>query len=196
MSSVTVSPRTNRIISRTRLYLRILSFLLSASMVAVLGHTVGTYLDTKDGVVVDDRTGVILRVWLRNMKARPTYVLLIVSSVATLLSIGLIISNFWKTMRQITNISNLATALVCMIGVALWLGVGAYYKSDDILVSYTCGLSNATKVSKTVNMRALCIEMRYAWWIILVLGTLELASAGTVSWAMWAAKRKGTYSRI
>ena len=99
-------------------------------------------------------------------------------------------------MKKVTTLSNLVTALVSMIGVGLWLGMGAWYKSNNPLQYYTCGLRNNKVVGRKVNMGSLCIELKYAFYVMLVMGIVELLSSLTVSWAMIAARRKAKYSRV
>ncbi|KAF2266932.1 hypothetical protein CC78DRAFT_566643 [Lojkania enalia] len=202
--STSIDPRTDRLISRIRLVLRFISLLVSASIVGVLGHAVGVYQSTKDEFVTVKAGNISMKVWLRNMKMKPTYVLLIVASIATLLSITIIIASFSKAVRRVTNIGNLATAIVSMICTILWLVAGAYYKSDDAndamhfnLVSYVCRHQNNEALSMQIgNMHVLCGELRYAWWAVLLMGTVELASSATVGWGMLAARKKVSYSKI
>lgn len=91
-----VNPRTDRLISRIRLILRILSFLISCTIVATLGYTVWLYRSTSGKTVEETQTKATLRVWLGNLKTQPSYVLLAVSCVATALSFTLIIASFSK----------------------------------------------------------------------------------------------------
>jgi hypothetical protein len=99
-SNSSIKPRKDRLISRIRLSLRITSFLFSVSIVAVLGHAVYVYLGSKDNFreVYD---AVVVRVWLKGLKTKPTFVLLGVASAASLLSLILILASFTKAVSPI-----------------------------------------------------------------------------------------------
>lgn len=93
--------------------------------------------------------------------------------------------------------SNLATAIVSMIGTAMWLGAGAYYKSNASLKNYTCGFGSFKFPGHAINMQGLCGELEYVTWVLIFMGPLELFSSATVGWAIWAAKKKrGAYARV
>ena len=92
-------------------------------------------------------------------------------------------------------------ALISAVGVILWLGVGVYYKADDHnakkkldMISYVCGSRQDRAIDQEIG--ALCVPMRYVWWAVLIVGVLELATMGTVTWGVIALRRKGTYSKI
>lgn len=94
-----INPHTDRIISRIRLSLRILSFCLSASIVGALSHVVALYLKTKNKFVTNGMANITIHVWLSNLKTRPTFVLLGVASAATLISGILIVASFSRAVR-------------------------------------------------------------------------------------------------
>lgn len=91
-----------------------------------------------------------------------------------------------------------------MICTILWFAAGAYYKADDAndrmhfdFVSYVCFHQGNAMLGRQIgNMHVLCGELRYAWWAVVVMGTVELASSATVGWGMVAARKKGAYSKI
>ena len=105
-SGPSLRARTDRIISSTRLVLRTLSFLLSASIVGILGHVVATRRATQNDVVHVPGSIVKLHIWIDDKGTRPTYVLLAISSVMTLLSLTLLIAIiFAKPVRANTSYS-------------------------------------------------------------------------------------------
>lgn len=91
-----------------------------------------------------------------------------------------------------------------MICTLLWFAAGIYYKADDLndrmhldFISYVCGhKANPLMRQEVGNMRMLCGELRYAWWAVILMGTIEIMSSATVGWGVLAAKKKGTYSKI
>jgi hypothetical protein len=92
-----LTPRTDRVISRIRLGLRYLSFMLSGSIVGIVAYTVWLYRKTEHGYELDRATGAEVRVWPTSLKTQPTYVLLGVSCAATLLNLIIIVASFNKT---------------------------------------------------------------------------------------------------
>lgn len=106
--------------------------------------------------------------------------------------------------RHVTNLGNISTLIVSFIAIALWVVVGIMYKIDDLnekkhydLLSYVCTRHHdATLDSVIGNFGSLCSQMRYAWWVVVAVGVLELAAVGTVLWGVFAMKRKGTYAKI
>lgn len=106
-SGPSLSAQTGRIISSTRLVLRILSLLLSASIVGILGHVVATHRATKNDVVHVPGSIVKLHIWIDDKGVRPTYTLLAVSSIMTLLSLILLVAIiFAKPVRANTPSSS------------------------------------------------------------------------------------------
>lgn len=84
------------LVYRTRLIVRILSFILSAALVVVLSHAVSVYYSSKDADAFDISLQLTLPVWPRDMKMNPTLLLLGAASVATLLSGIICIASFSK----------------------------------------------------------------------------------------------------
>lgn len=76
--------------------MRILSFILSAALVVVLSHAVSVYYSSKDADTFDVSLQLTLPVWPREMKMRPTLLLLGAAGVATLLSGIICIASFSK----------------------------------------------------------------------------------------------------
>lgn len=94
-----IAPHTDRIISRIRLSLRLLSLCVSSTIVGVLAHFMSVYLGTKgDWVHVQERYGQ-RRVWPQWLKMRPTFLLLGVAATATLLSLVLLVAMFSRAVR-------------------------------------------------------------------------------------------------
>lgn len=93
-------PEADRVISRFRLLLRSLSFLLAISITSCLGYIVWLYRSTKDHDVNENGQGVWLDVWLTHLKVKPTYVFLGVSAFAAVLSLTIIVANLSKAVRM------------------------------------------------------------------------------------------------
>ncbi|KAF4469862.1 hypothetical protein FALBO_3242 [Fusarium albosuccineum] len=174
--------RLDRIIYLTRLVIRILSLLFSVSIVAVLGYAVVFYNRSKNEWIKDENTG-------------------FQSKVSNCCSFNLIlcIANFSKRVRHLTNVGNVATVVVSTVAIILWVAVGVWYKVDDLnarkhydMLSYVCARHKSVKLtSKIGNFGALCSQMRYVWWALVVVASLELIAIGTVVWAIWAKRRGG-----
>ncbi|RYF48594.1 MAG: hypothetical protein EOO38_09750 [Cytophagaceae bacterium] len=92
-----LTPRTDRLISRIRLFLRYLSFILSGSIVGFVAYTVWLYRKTEHDYELDHATHAEVRVWPTTLKTQPTYMLLGVSCAATLLNLIIIVASFNKT---------------------------------------------------------------------------------------------------
>ena len=88
------------LIYRTRLIVRILSFILSAALVVVLSHAVSVYYSSKDDDTFDASLQLTLPVWPREMKMRPTLLLLGAASAATLLSGIICVASFSKVVSS------------------------------------------------------------------------------------------------
>ncbi|KAH8674564.1 hypothetical protein BGZ60DRAFT_429559 [Tricladium varicosporioides] len=195
---------TEHRVSRTRLVIRILSFILSGALVAVLSHALSVYYGSKNKVVMDVRLDSELRVWPRDMKMRPTLVLLAAASLATFLSGILCLASFTKAVRKITSFGNIATAMVSIIGFALWVAAAIYYKVDDLnekarydMLSFTCARRHDDTIDKAIgNLGSLCLQMRYAWIAALVIAVLELAAILTIFWGVWKSRSSTSYSKI
>lgn len=100
--------------------------------------------------------------------------------------------------------SNLVTAIASVVGCLLYIGVGAWYKSDDWnkemnmdVTSYVCRHRGNQSLHKVLgNMGLLCGALRYAWWAILFGVSIELFSLATLGWGVMVAKRRGAYAMI
>lgn len=95
-----IAPHIDLIISHIRLSLRILSALISVSIVALLAHVVSVYLKTKDNQVTVEETYGQRRVWPLWLRIRPTFVLLGVAVAATLFSLALLVAMFSRAVRS------------------------------------------------------------------------------------------------
>ncbi|KAJ3543980.1 hypothetical protein NM208_g3291 [Fusarium decemcellulare] len=196
--------RLDRIIYRTRLVIRILSLLFSVSIVAVLGYAVVFYNRSKNEWIKDENTGFQSKVWASHLRVSPTLILLGAAATAALLNLILCVANFSKKVRHLTSVGNVATVVVSTMAIILWVAVGVWYKVDDLnarkhydMLSYVCARHKSAKLtSKIGNFGALCSQMRYAWWALVVVASLELIAIGTVVWAMWAKRRGGAYSKL
>ena len=91
-----ISERHERLVYRTRLTLRILTFVLSLALVVVLGHAVSVYYSSKDDTMFDNSLRMDVRIWPLHMKMKPTLFLLGSASVATLLSGIICVGSFSK----------------------------------------------------------------------------------------------------
>jgi hypothetical protein len=91
------NPKTERLIFIIRLILRIISFLIASSIMAVLAYSAWLYRTTKnaDVEIAGDHHG-FQSIWVTGLKMRPTYVLLGVSCAATLLNLVILVANFSK----------------------------------------------------------------------------------------------------
>ncbi|KAH6670501.1 hypothetical protein B0J14DRAFT_596384 [Halenospora varia] len=195
---------TEHRVSRTRLAIRILSFILSGALLAVLGHALSVYYGSKDKVFMDLRLDSELRVWPRDMKMQPTLVLLAAAAVATFLSGILCLASFTKVVRKITSFGNIATTTVSVIGFALWVAAAIYYKVDDLnekarydMLSFTCARRQDGILDKAIgNLGGLCLQMRYAWIAALVIAVLELTAILTIFWGVWRSRSFSSYSKI
>jgi hypothetical protein len=108
--------------------------------------------------------------------------------------------------RRITNLGNIATLIVSLIGLALWIAAAVLYKIDDMnqdehydMLSYTCARRHDEVLDRAIgNLGTLCLQMRYAWWAAVVVGVLEIAAIITVAWGMWSSRRavKGSYTKL
>lgn len=92
-----------RVVRRTRLIVRILSLLFTASIMIILGYTVTKYLKTQHISATDDHSGFEIRVWPSNLKSQPTLVLLGVSTAATFLNLVLCVANFSSIVSAFSN---------------------------------------------------------------------------------------------
>jgi hypothetical protein len=87
----------------------------------------------------------------------------------------------------------------------IWTAVGLYRRfssqvhaphSSD-LTTYVCSADLHPLVLQTMgNARVLCQELRFAWWAVLLVVTVEGAVLGTVAWAVVALRRRGRYARV
>ncbi|KAL6797957.1 hypothetical protein J3E68DRAFT_448945 [Trichoderma sp. SZMC 28012] len=158
----------------------------------VLGYAIAKYLKPQHMSVTDDRSGFKMRVWPSGLKSQPTLVLLGVSATATFLNRVLCTASFSSTARHITKVGNTATVIVSTIAIILWLTAGILYKVDGLnelehydMLSYVCTRTSDDTLTHTAgNFSAMCIQMRYAWWAVVVVGVLELTALGTVIWAI------------
>ncbi|RYF48595.1 MAG: hypothetical protein EOO38_09755 [Cytophagaceae bacterium] len=84
------------------------------------------------------------------------------------------------------------------------IATGAYYKADDLnrrmhmdIVSYVCAHRNNVTLRKGIgNTGAICGGLRYAWWAVLLVSSVEMLALATVGWGTMVAKRKGTYAKL
>ncbi|KAK5048296.1 hypothetical protein LTR84_005966 [Exophiala bonariae] len=194
--------------SRIRLIVRILSFLLTGAIVIVLAHALSIYFSSRDKTMYDARLQIDIRVWPNNMKTRPTLLLLGAASAATLLSGTLCVGSFSKVVRRLTPTSNILTMAVSAVALALWIAVAILYKADDLnpaehwdMLSFTCGRRHDAALDAAIgNLGSLCLQMRYAWWVTIAVGLLELVALGTVVWAWWSGRwsrgDKGAYRML
>ncbi|KAH7108984.1 hypothetical protein B0J13DRAFT_534855 [Dactylonectria estremocensis] len=197
-------PHLDRIISRTRLFIRILSLLLSVSIVGILSYIVVLYTKTKGEYVQDEQLKTKFKVWSSQLNISPTLILLGGAAAAAFLNLLLCIANFSKAVRRVTSVGNILTMIVSTVAIILWLGVGTWYKIGDMnakkhydMLSYVCTRhrdSNLTK--KVADFGVLCSGMRYSWWAVVAVASLELIAIGTVAWGVWASGRRGAYSKI
>ncbi|KAJ4855581.1 hypothetical protein T069G_08949 [Trichoderma breve] len=134
----------------------------------VLGYAIAKYLKTQHMSVTDDRSGFKMRV------------------------------------RHVTKVGNIATVIVSTIAIILWLTAGILYKVDDLnelehydMPSYVCTRTSDDTLTHTVgSFSAMCIQMRYAWWAVVVVGVLELTAPGIVIWAICTPRKRGVYAEI
>jgi hypothetical protein len=96
-----IARHTDLIISHTRLCLRLLSFLISASIVAVLAHVVGVYTATKNDMVTLDKGPDQRRVWPPWLRTKPTVLLLGVAATATVFSLAFLLAMFSRAVRMV-----------------------------------------------------------------------------------------------
>ncbi|KAF2681875.1 hypothetical protein K458DRAFT_433284 [Lentithecium fluviatile CBS 122367] len=199
-----IAPHTNRIISRIRLSLRLLSLFVSASILALLAHILSMYLKTKDEwVTVEERYGT-RRVWPHWLKMKPTFMLMGVAATTTLFSLMLVFAMCSRKVRHVSTFSNTLTAFFCLICVSLWTAVGFYHRFYDLkgnspsdVMSYVCGNGLHPLIAKRMgDTRIMCQEMRYAWWAVLLVTAIEVGVVATVGWGVMATSKKGKYVRV
>ncbi|KIX02083.1 uncharacterized protein Z518_08022 [Rhinocladiella mackenziei CBS 650.93] len=193
-----------RWISRTRLVLRILSFLTSAAIVAVLAHAVSVYYSSKNMYMRDEKYDVELRVWPADLKMKPTLLLLGAASVATLMSAVLCAASISKTVRRITTVSTILTLITSVIAIGLWIAVAVLYKVDDLnenerydMLSYTCARRHDATLDQAIgDLGSMCYQMRYAWWAALAVGLLEIVAVGVFLYGLVATRRYRSYTQL
>ncbi|KIV93587.1 hypothetical protein PV10_04790 [Exophiala mesophila] len=193
-----ISERHERLVYRTRLTLRILTFVLSLALVIVLGHAVSVYYSSKDNTMFDNSLRMDVRIWPLHMKMKPTLFLLGSASVATLLSGIICVGSFSKAIRRITTVSTIIAAIVTTITTILWVAIAIFYKVDDLnpneqwdMISFTCARRHDVNLDKAIgNLGSLCLQMRYSWFGALAIGVLEICSLGVLVWAWWVGRAK------
>jgi hypothetical protein len=75
-----------RIVTITRLCLRVLSLVVSIVILALLGHSLHRYHATRHMLHEDEKTHQQTRVWPQSLTLHPTYWMLVAAVVATLFS--------------------------------------------------------------------------------------------------------------
>jgi hypothetical protein len=97
--TVDIAPHTDRIISRIRLSLRLLSLCISGTVLGALSHFLSVYVKTKEEWVnVQERYGQ-RRVWPHWVQMKPMFVLEGVAATATLCSMMLLGAMFFSAVR-------------------------------------------------------------------------------------------------
>jgi hypothetical protein len=98
--------------------------------------------------------------------------------------------------------------MVSTVALALWIAVAILYKVDDLnpskhwdMLSFTCGRKHDAALDAAIgNLGSLCHQMRYAWWVTITVGLLELVALGSVVWAWWSRRRprgeRGAYQML
>jgi hypothetical protein len=84
------------------------------------------------------------------------------------------------------------------------IATGAYYKADDLnsrmhmdIVSYVCAHRNNVTLRQGIgNTGAVCGGLRYAWWAVLLVASIELLALATVGWGTMVARKKGVYAKV
>ena len=95
---------SERLVSRTRFVLRILSLILLLALVTVLGHAVAYYYSTKGKKMFDEALRSDVLMWPEGLKMRPTLLLLGATSVAACLSLIICIASFSRAVSPYTPV--------------------------------------------------------------------------------------------
>ena len=91
-----VKPRHERTVYITRLYLRLLSLLMSAVILGLLIHTLIQYYQTKNWRTMNEKTHMTSRIWPISFTLHPSYMMLGAATVATVLSIIVALASLSK----------------------------------------------------------------------------------------------------
>ncbi|KAF2001108.1 hypothetical protein P154DRAFT_562973 [Amniculicola lignicola CBS 123094] len=190
------SPYTDTAIVRTRIILRILSILVSSSILGVITHTYGNFLWVKR-FLVNQHQGEGMS-WVGKFKVTPSIVLISFAAIATGLSLILLLASCAKSVRHATTTGNLTTAVVAGINFGMWTTVKMFYeinrrkdKQHLDLMSFVCN-----KASTRQSTESVCTEYIYAWAAVLASAIIELLVLGTVVWGVVVARKKAVYSKI
>ncbi|KFY39422.1 hypothetical protein V495_05957 [Pseudogymnoascus sp. VKM F-4514 (FW-929)] len=193
-------PTFGRPIYIARLCLRILSLVLSLGVVGLVASVMARHAQTKDIRVTNPHTGLEYRVWPLNTNYIPSNLLLGAASIASLLSLGLVVASFTKSVRRLTKVGAISTLCVSITATVLWIAATTYFKLWDSkkktwfdLWSWTCTHKSSFKANG-VDMAPLCLQMRVAWYIAVAVAAVEILAIGTCILAL--VKGKKTYQAL
>ena len=162
-----------KLLSRTRMVLRILATLCSIAIVAGLGSAIAVFFDTRDdGLVWAGEP-----IWSSTIDSTPSTTLLVIGGVLTFISLLMLILSMWEKIRHVSFTSNIVNIVISSVNIGLAIfgaAFFAHYKGTDESPTFWNWVCDHGVEDSSVQFGMLCGETTFSYGMAYAVVVLEV----------------------
>jgi len=165
--------RQRMLLSRSRLFLRVIATICAVAIVAGLGSAVAVYFDTKDlGLSWEGKP-----IWHPNIDQKPSTILLAAGGALAVISFIMLSLSAWQKIRYVSFLSNIVNIVISILNISLSIFGAAFFVSSKGTTdkpTFWHWVCDHGVEDQQVHFRMLCGEATFSYVMAYVVAVLEV----------------------